>query len=679
MKDASASLPSAPPRTTNDHHHPPGWPGFTHQLARDLKLWLWIAALLFVSRSLLIWSNRFSMADTTGSNDYLLAYFTGFRFDMPVATLCTLPSFLVTCLCLRFGLGRLASRIRLNLAAFFTGLWVIITPVSLAYFKQYHNQFDAHMLGIIHDDFTAILTTIWKSYPVVWGSLAIALVAAGLIWLGRRWINSPFPLPSPRPPRYLLSRLAVTLFILATLAIGLRGSLGHRPMQKKDAGRTPDNVLNRCVINPFSSLNYAIKAHQDLMDADGLDRYIRKNPRQAFFHYAGKQEIKTVDDAFLRTASGRPGNKPKHIFLVIMESYDGWTLLDQHAEWNISNELKQLGRDGLSIPRFLPGSRSTMTSLASIVSGMADAGVITNERSHPSNPPYGTALAPQMKQLGYQTHFWYAGYASWQRIGDFCHEQGFDNIHMASEMGKDPDSNEWGVSDKHLFAHIQSQFKPDTPSFHVILTSSNHPPYTLDLEKENCPLKSVPDAYQENFAHGTATLNMLGHHWYSDKWMGEFVRSLSATTPDSLFAITADHWGRIFPGPRPSAFERAIVPMVYYGPGILPSDIDTSRISASHYDLGATLIELAAETGFQYRAIGENMFNTNPDRIAFSRLWLLGNDTIMNIADRNIVETIDGQALASPPEPFKKRLKDYNLTHGISWWRLRKGNQLPNH
>lgn len=654
-----------------------GWSSFRYHLARDLKLWLWIALLLFVSRLVLVWSNRFSMADDTDISDYAIAFFTGFRFDMPIATIFTLPSFLCSCLTLIVPVGKITSRVRITFTCLVTLLWVIITPITLAYFKQYHNQFNAHMLGIVHDDFNAIVTTVWKSYPIIPGTLAGIAAAAFLVFLGRRWITTPFPLPQIKAPRTWFSRAAVTLLILISVTLGLRGSLGHRPMQKKDAGRTQDAVLNRCVINPFSSLNYAIKAHQDLMKADGLDRYIRKKPLQAFREYAHGADIKTVDDAFLRTAHGRPGKKPQHIFLVIMESYDGWTMLEQHADWNISNELKQLGKEGISIQRFLPGSRSTMTSLGTIISGMADAGVITNERSHPSNPPYGTAIAEQMKQLGYQTHFWYAGYTSWQRIGDFCNEQGFDHTHMASGMGKDPDINEWGVSDKHLFSHIQSTFKTDTPTFNVILTSSNHPPYSLDLEKENCPITSVPSAYQKEFEHGTASLNMLGHHWYSDKWMGNFVREISANTPDCLFAITADHWGRIFPGPRPTAFEKAIVPMVFYGPDILPKDIDSSQLSGSHYDLGATLIELAADPRFEYHAIGQNMLNKKPDQIAMSRLWLLGYDFIMNVNDQSILESLKGVKLTKKPNSVKPALKHYNLTHGISWWRLRKGNDLP--
>ncbi|BDS08468.1 phosphoglycerol transferase [Oceaniferula spumae] len=656
-----------------------GWNAFVHHLARDAKLWLWVAFLLFVARALLIWLNRFSLADETGFTTFATAFFVGFRFDMPVATVFTLPSFLAACLGILIPMNKVISALRAISTYFFTISWVLITTITLGYFKQYHNQFDAHLLGVVYDDFGAIVMTVWKSYPVILGSIVMIIIGFVLIYIGRRWIKAPFPiLAAPKAPSHFLSKVGVTLLLLVLLAVGIRGSVGSRPMQKKDAARTMDSVLNRCVINPITSLAYAIKSHRELMRGDGLERYLKKgNILDACKDFSGRQDIHHLDDAFLRSAEGHRGKKPNHIFLLVMESYDGWTMLPKHSEWNISNELKKLGKEGVYIEQFLPGSRSTMTSLATIISGMADAGVITNERSSPLDPAYATALAMQMKQLGYETHFWYAGYGSWQRIETFCHEQGFEFTHMGAEMGPGEGINEWGVTDEHLFSYIESKFNPEKPSFNIVLTSTNHPPYDLDLKKAGCPLTSVPAPYQAAYERGTATVNMLGHHWYSDKWMGHFVRNITSKTPGCLFAITGDHWGRIYPGPRPESYERAIVPLVLYGPDVLPKDIDGKSLRGSHYDLGATLIEMAADRGHKYHAIGRNILETRPDDIAISRLWLMGKDFIVSTSDGAQLRTLDGQPLDNEPNALTKARRTYKLMHGLSWWRLRKGNDLP--
>lgn len=655
-----------------------GWEAFARQLAKDSRLWLWVIALLLISRAILIGSNRASFATDLSFSDYAKVFFTGFRFDMPVATLIVFPALVISCLCCLFRWEKGATVMRGIMFYFFTILWVIITTVTLGYFKQYHNQFDAHLLGVVYDDFGAIVRTVWQGYPIIKGLAVMVVVTAILIWLGRKWIKRPYPINTPQAPRHFLSKLIVAFVLLCIFTLGLRGSWGRRPMQMKDAARTEDFLLNRCVINPLTSLVYAIKAHRALMQSDGLDNYLKKeNILTAFKEYAGGDNLTSVDDAFLRTAKGRLGNKPQHIFLILMESYDGWTMLDEHADWNISCEMKALGKKGIYIRRFLPASRSTMTSMASIISGMADAGVMTNERSRPGSPAYTTSIAEQMKKLGYETHLYYAGYGGWQRVEDFSREQGFQHTHMGSSMDGGSETNEWGVTDKRLFSYIANHLVTDKPTFNLILTSSNHAPYTVDLNKEDCPITKIPSKYQKNFDKGNATLQMLGHHWYSDHYLGQFVRHITSQQEGCLFAITGDHWGRAFPGPRPTFFEQAIVPLVIYGPGIVPENIQVDQLCGSHYDLGATLIELIADAGHTYHAMGRNMLETSTDDIAISRLWYLGKDFILPTDGTCNAQSLQGEKATFNQEKLAKTQRLYNLMHGISWWRICKGNTLP--
>ncbi len=643
----------------------------------DLRLWLWVVFLLLAARTILIWSNVAGFAEEVGFPDYLEVFLAGFRFDVRVATVVIIPSLLLSCLCGSFRWEKVAMVVRGWTFGLFTAFWVIVTTLTLGYFKQFHNQFDANVLGLVHDDFGAIVQTVWKGYPVIRGLLVMGVVVAGLLWLGRRWLRRTFGFGALRGPGTGVGRMGVALVVLCLLLLGLRGSWGSRPMQMKDAARTEDFLLNRCVVNSFTAFIYAVKAHGKLMEANGLDSYLGKESiTAACEEFAGRDGLASVDDVFLRTAKGRPGEKPRHIFLILMESYDGWTMLDEHASWNISNEMKALGREGIYVQRFLSGSRSTMTSMASVIGGMADAGIITNERSRPGEGPYGTAIAEQMKKLGYETHLYYAGYGGWERVDDFSREQGFEHTHLGPSMEDGGDTNEWGVTDKALFSYMAKNFVTGKPTFNLVLSSSNHPPYSVDLEAEGCPLKEVPEKYREGFEGGDASLKMLGHHWYSDHEVGKFVREASAKEEGCLFAITGDHWGRAFPGPRPTLLEQALVPLVLYGPGILPEDWDAGAMCGSHYDLGATLIELAAEAGQEYRAMGRNILETREEDVAVSRLWLLGSDFVVPADGSSGVQDLSGKSIEEPGR-LSAAQRRYDLMHGISWWRIGQGNELP--
>ncbi|MBX3741371.1 MAG: sulfatase-like hydrolase/transferase [Akkermansiaceae bacterium] len=653
----------------------PGWHRFLTQLAMVVRLILWILVCLCISRGLLVWLNRHAMDGATTGLDYLEAMAVGLRFDGRIAAFLVTPSVILSALCLKFDLTKATRRTTLAAGFIFTILWLLLGTITLGYFREYHNQFDPHVLGVVYDDFDAVVQTIWKTYPVVRGILVLLALMAGLCWLMRRWVLLDIPSRFPAAPRALPGRIAWTLAILFVLVVGLRGAVKGRPVQEKDAGCTGDQVLNRCVVNPFFALHYAIGAHRRLMDQGGLDQYLdEKELMSAFREFAGTDDLKTVDDAFLKKAAGPSGPRPQHIFVVLLESYDGWTMMPAHAAWDIAPNMLRLGEEGARVTRFVAASRSTMTSLSSVISGLADAGVITNERSRPGQPPFATSVAAQMNGLGFETHFFYSGLGTWQRVEDFAKEQGFKHTHMGPDMPNSPGSNEWGVTDRDLYQYIEKTIRPDVPSFSVIMTASNHRPFSIDLAKEGCEVK-VPATGYPAFDEGNATLRMLGHHKYSDKCVGEFVERMDAKAPGCFFALTADHWGRAFPGPRPTMMEQALVPLVLWQKGRTFPDL--SGVGGSHYDLGATVIELVAPQGASYYAIGRNLLGANPPVHAQSRLWDIGPDSIVAMGGEGRMETLDGKTLAQPPADLPQQLRLYNLVHGLSWWRLIEGNEFP--
>lgn len=659
----------------------PDWARFIVQLSSVVRLALWILACLSFGRVALIWLNRHPMDAATPASDYLNALLVGLRFDARIAAFAVTPAFILAALCLKFDWATAARRTTLATGYTFTLLWLLLGTVTLGYFREYHNQFDPHVLGVVYDDFGAVVQTIWKTYPIVRGVLVLAALAFGLCWLLRRWLSMDLARLLPSTPRSLTARIAWPVVLLAVLVVGLRGSVGGRPAQEKDAGCTGDPVLNRCVVNPFFALHYAIETHRRLLGSGGLEQFLRPRELRAALHeFAGRDDLKTVDDAFRRTASGPSEPRPRHVFVVLLESYDGWTMMPEHAAWNLAPHMTRLGDEGARIHRFVAASRSTMTSLASVISGLADSDVITNERSRPGQPPFGTALAAQMNALGFETHFFYAGLGTWQRVQDFAKEQGFQHTHMGPDMSRSPGSNEWGVTDRDLYRYIEQTIRPDVPSFSVIMTASNHRPYSINLAAEGCEVTVPPTGY-ESFAEGNATLQMLGHHKYSDQCVGEFVKRMDEKAPGSFFALTADHWGRGFPGPRPTMLEQALVPLVLWQKGRTFPDL--SQVGGSHYDLGATLIELVAPAGTPYHALGANLLGANPPLYAQSRLWTLGPDSIVTMGTHGAkgttarAETLDGRSLSAPPPDFAQQLRRYNLIHGLSWWRQMRGNDLP--
>ena len=76
----------------------------------------------------------------------------------------------------------------------------------------------------------------------------------------------------------------------------------------------------------------------------------------------------------------------------------------------------------------------------------------------------------------------------------------------------------WGVGDKDLFKAISAYMDQHRGEkiLNVIMTTSNHPPYSINVGKEGYDVNKVkghlPDSIEEN----DKQLNEMGHIWYAD-------------------------------------------------------------------------------------------------------------------------------------------------------------------
>ena len=90
------------------------------------------------------------------------------------------------------------------------------------------------------------------------------------------------------------------------------------------------------------------------------------------------------------------------------------------------------------------------------------------------------------------------GFSTWQNVKNFALEQGFDEFHDASEMPSN-EENAWGVADGDMFKAINAYMDKHRGEkiINVIMTTSNHPPYSVNVAKEGYDAdkvrKNLPD------------------------------------------------------------------------------------------------------------------------------------------------------------------------------------------
>ena len=656
------------------------WTRFFLQFRKDLKLWLFCVLFLSLFRIALILLFRERMGNDAQIGDVLAAAAYGMRYDSMVASYTVLLPFLLSLCCLFLDVQTLATRVRTTMGTLFLIISSLLFVVTFGYFREFDDQFNHFLFEFLYDDTTAILMTIWKEYHPLRNISVMAILLAPVFIIKKRFIDrGPVPeetvLRSRIPPSL---RIAIPLLALLLFVGGIRGSFGHRPAQRKDSGVTKDEFLNKTILNPYISLRYAIKDHRELADTKGLAAFLPDGDVGAAAGYLFGRDGSLPDlDLYMRkTARGTVNVPARQIFLIVMESYDAWPLMEKYRSLKLSGGLADLAARGLSVKRFLSASSGTMTSLAPIITTLADAGVHTNFQKS-ARKPYRSSVPETFNRLGYKTRFFYGGKIKWQRIDEFAKAQGFREIYGGSHMGEVFSGNEWGIDDEYLFDFVAKTVTDSEKSFNFILTTSYHPPYDIDVHARGYPVREVPEDLKDLFDVDTIDLKTLGHLWYADKAMADFVRVMEGKLTAPLFAVTGDHYGRKFINARPDFFEHSAVPFVLYGKEVLKGISLPDGVAGSHIDIGPTLIELAAPKGFSYYSLGHDLLAQRKTYLGVGKGKVIGDGFIADISRSRMVYPVSGTGKPGNLPPIEELTKLHNAVHGVSWWIIRNGSALP--
>jgi hypothetical protein len=627
-------------------------------------------------RALMVWLFRADLSPETDATQLLRCFSAGLRFDIAVASCAILPTLALTMVSFVRPLGAWHHRVRRVLVGTLASVALLTFTIDIGYFREYHDQFNVWIFELVFDDRAAIAQTIWKTYPVVWLIAGIAVAVTVAVAAGRafwRLVCARIKLPVWTARGAV--RLVTPLVVVGLAVAGTRGSLGRRPAQLKEAGVTTDTHLNKLVANPFTALRWAIKHQLQITSTKGFREILPEGDiraaARACFPGAGSET--NLDNCTKRLAAGSPIHPPQHVVLIIEESYDTWGMRPEWAALHVTDRLAALGRAGIAAEAFLSAGRGTMPSLAALIAGLPDAEVRVNYQPS-AKRPFPTAAAPTFKRLGYRTRFYYGGYLSWQRLDEFCRNQGFDHVHGRSDMSAQSAGNEWGVDDEDLFRFVLSRLGAE-PSFHMIMTTSYHTPHSVDFKARGFP---QPDVARELKTRGfnDREIKILGSLWYADKALGDFVEAVTKQFPRTLFAITGDHWSRhSFSSPPPTPFERRAVPFVLYGPDVLQNQPCPPRIAGSHNDILPTLVELCAPSGFEYHSFGRNLLDPEQPQIGFGNSSIVTPDFFAEVGPRGACQDRRGNPAHDRAECEQWRLR-YRQLHALSWWRVMKGSEL---
>mgnify|MGYP000984936209 FL=1 len=355
--------------------------------------------------------------------------------------------------------------------------------------------------------------------------------------------------------------------------------------------------------------------------------------------------------AFKRIAKGPKITKPKHIFFIVGESIPQWSLDETHKSLSICPGLWNFKEQShtVQIPNFLPAGNVSRPSIVSLMSGIYDAGLEINERESFWKGAFPTSFAHQMKQLGYQTIYWYGGNASYGNFNHFGKAQGFDKVESASIFCGPNAPKTWvGVYDHVFLENIAQQIKEiDEPTFHFIYTTSNHGPYKMEDDLlDYDPQKVMPDVGEDLRSNKTRNKELATYR-YSDKAIFTFVEFMQQLYPDSLFIVTGDHSNLFGLLNNTSLIHRDYTLRdTFCTVGLLQHpELENTMIATqkgTHMSLMPTIIEAIAPKGFEYYSITPSLFEEQPETLVTPYQWMtdtMMGDVRMDYGESNVPST----------------------------------------
>jgi phosphoglycerol transferase MdoB-like AlkP superfamily enzyme len=659
-----------------EHSNSGGWRRFIGQFQKDVKLWVFYVLFLELFRLIFIFSFRQKMNGENDLLEVLAVALNGFRYDSMAATYWMFVPILMSVLCGFIDLRKVSDWVRGAFGSLFIVFSAIICTVTLEYFGEFNDQFNQFLFELYYDDTKAVFSTILAEYNAVENFLAMGVIVLLGLLLMKRWLKNGFISDDTLSSRRYTVRFRIIVVLIIAMAVTLsaRGSIGTRPVQRHETYVTKDWFLNKTVLNPYIALKYAIVDHRRITDHRGIEVFIpdRDILNAAKTVFSTDKEFKNLDDYMLKYAKGSVNEPARHVFVIVMESYDTWPMLDKYASLGLTEQLNKIASEGIYIESFLPASYGTMTSFIAIMTSLPYPGIHINYQKS-AQKPYPFSMAETFKRLGYRTRFFYGGYLSWQRVDGFMKAQGVDEIYGAPHMGRWVSANEWGVDDEGLFDFVLKTVSEDVPSLNIIMSTTYHPPYDIDVYEKGFPLREIPEDIKPVYDNDAVDLNMLGHLWYSDWAIGRFVKEAEERLKLPVFAITGDHSGRKFINSKPDFFESSAVPLVLYGKDVLSGITLPDGVAGSHLDISTTLVELAAPEGFSYYSMGKNLLEPRENFLGIASNKIIGKDFITDLFE---FFEIPGKTLPDQPPDLGKMTTLHYLMQGIAWWRVMRGPEI---
>lgn len=618
--------------------------------------------------------------------DIMQTLFSGLRYD---GRLAAPAAFIFAVLYIAFSFIKKAQKpVIIVFTSIISYIVIIASFVNDTYFSIFNDTFNIILLGVIYDDQSAIFHTAlnsdYNALPKITASVILTAVAVFIynkIYKKIENINKSVSIKQAVPLGILL---LYVLILTTSSTFNLQGGDLSYIVKLPE-----NNFLKKAAPGALHDLDRVYRAYKDIK-GESFEKYAGgKTIQQVMQIYFGDKYINqdNISSLMEQEVVNNGKSNAKHIFLIIMESLSDYHLSEEFINGvGIGSELIALAnsKDGLKVPVFIQNGYGTIETMDMMITGLYGTYFPVSEMTG-KIPCFDSSTGKIFKDLGYDTNFYYFGSSAWRKIGTYTVSQGFNKSYGMENIHNKQKST-WGIYDSEGFNFILENLDKNhnKPTFNMILSASNHPPYDIDTKKYyNIDTEKIRIFLDTNYPKEKRfqgiTPEILTVTEYSIKSVADFIKKTYAKYPDSIFFITGDHFDRSYPNPNRKIFTSTSIPLIIYGSGV--SEYKLKYTAGSHKDIVPTIAAITAHKGYKFHSFGQSLVTDNKNEKADNERIAIGAQSIAN--GRYIFNGADIEYFESE----EKNENDINTAsifwdkkkagEAISWYIVNKGYNIP--
>ena len=598
-------------------------------------------------------ATRITLALYTGTDSAPLnlwpgIFARGLWFDLAVASILLVPVFLYEALLPNRWRAR-----RWHLALRLFWMWLSVSLLlfgavaEITFWLEFSSRFN--FIAVDYLVYTQeVIGNIRQSYPIPWIVAGIALLAALIVWITRKWVRQADSVALSRSQRLGLVAVAVIFPTLAMVSANIdqMDGLGN-------------NFAVELSGNGLFTFSAAMRRNE--LDYDKFYRTIPQETANAVLRTLGV-ERKLLSEA-LKPDTEDPAvdqipfsKRPRNVILISVESLSAEFMDSYGAAKGLTPNLDALAREGLKFEKMFATGTRTVRGLEALSIGTPPIpGQSIVRRPHNEHL---ASVGEILEHQGFSTFFFYGGYGYFDNMNAYFSSNDYRVVDR-TDFPKESImfENVWGVADEALFDNVLKIFDAknatDKPFFAQIMTTSNHRPYTYPNGRIDIPSPGGRD----------------GAVKYTDYAIGKFIRDAQSKPwfKDTLFVIVADHCASVS-GKTKLPVNNYHIPLIFYAPALLKPGRFAPMVS--QIDIAPSLIEILGIEGDDH-FFGRSFFEKGPvpERAFISNYQELGylkNGILTVLKPKQGIDSfrIDPVTYASTPTTIDQQL----LTEAIAYY-----------